>query len=81
MKAPHRETDVTDLVKKERWTGRETSLVARMTSSVVKNLPEPVIILEQMGKGGKMGREKIILNPKEKRRHYGDLLKKYCRAV
>ena len=63
MKAPLRETDVTDLVKKEGWTGRETSLA--------------VIIVAQMGKGGKMGREEIILNPKEKRRHYGDLLKKY----
>ena len=43
MKAPLRETDVTDLVKKEGWTGRETSLA--------------VIIVAQMGKGGKMGRE------------------------
>ena len=54
MKAQLRETDVTDLVKKEGFSGREASLVARMTSSAVKNLPEPVIIVAQMGKGGKM---------------------------
>ena len=74
MKAPLRETDVTDLVKKQGWNGREKSLVARLTSNAVKNLPEPVVIVEQMGK---MGRARIILNPKENRRSYGDLLEKY----
>ena len=77
MKAPLREKDVTDLVEKQGWTGRESSLVARMTRSVVENLPEPVIIVERMGRWGKMGRSKIILNPKENRRRYGDLLEKY----
>ena len=74
IKALLREKDVTDLVEKQGWTGWESYLVARMTRSVVENLPEPVIIVERMGK---MGRSKIILNPKENRRHYGDLLEKY----
>ena len=68
MKALLRETDVTDLVEKEGWTGLEKSLTARMKSSVVKNLPEPVVIV---------GQSEIFLNPKENRRNYGDLLEKY----
>ena len=73
-----RETDVTDLVKKQGWT-LEKSLVARMKSSVVESLPEPVVIVKQVGKGGKikMGQGKIILNPKENSRHYGNLINKY----
>ena len=71
-----RETDVTDLVEKQGWS-LEKPLVARMTSSVVENLPEPVVIVKQMGKGGKVGQGKIILNPKENRRHYGNLINKY----
>ena len=70
-----RESDVTDLVKKQGWTPKK--VVARMTSSVVGKLPEPVIIVKQMGKEGKMDQGKVFLNPKEKRGHYGDLLDTY----
>ena len=71
-----RESDVTALIKKQGWTLGKP-LVARMEESVVDNLPEPVVIVKQMGNGGKLGKGKVILNPKEKRHNYGNLLDKY----
>merc|ERR1711974_192603 len=71
-----RESDVTALIKKQGWT-LDKPLAAQMEESVVKNLPEPVLIVKKMGSGGKLGKGKVILNPKEKRRHYGNLLDKY----
>ena len=64
------------MVKKQGWS-LEKPLVARMTNSVVENLPEPVVIVRQIDKSGKHGQGKITLNPKENRRHYGNLLDKF----
>ena len=70
------ETDVTKIVDKQRWTLKKP-LVAKMTSTMVGNLPQPVVIRKTMGKGGKMINGTVTFNPKEKRRHYGNLLQKY----
>ena len=72
------EVDITDLVKKQGWTGQEESLVARMKTSVVENLdlPEPVIIVEPKVKGGYV-KGRVILNPEEEQSHYGNLLDEY----
>ena len=70
------ETDVTDIVDKQGWTLKKP-FVAKMTRTMVGNLPRPVVILMEMGKGGKMINGKVTLSPGEKRRHYGNLLQKY----
>ena len=70
------ETDVTAVMDEQGWTLKKR-LVAKMTSSVVGHLPQPVVIEKKLGKGGKMVRGKVILSPNEKRRHYGNLLDKY----
>ena len=43
-----RDTDVTAVVDKQGWSLKKP-LVARMTRSVVGNLPDPVIIVHQLG--------------------------------
>ena len=70
------ETDVTKIVDKQRWTLKKP-LVAKMTSTMVGNLPRPVVIRKTMGKGGKMINGKVTLSPGEERRHYGNLLQEY----
>ena len=70
------ETDVTDVIDKQGWTLKKP-LVAKMTYSMVGNLPQPVVIVQELGKGAKMVRGKVILSPKEKRCHYGNLLDRY----
>ena len=70
------ETDVTDIVAKQGWTLKKP-FVAKMTRTMVGNLPRPVVILMEMGKGGKMINGKVTLSPGEERRHYGNLLQKY----
>ena len=70
------ETDVTKIVDKQRWTLKKP-LVAKMTSTMVGNLPQPVVIRKTMGKGGKMINGTVTFNPKEERRNYGNLLQKY----
>ena len=70
------ETQVTHIVDEQGWTLKKP-LVAKMTSTMVGNLPQPVVILKEMGKDGIAVNGKVILSPKEKRRHYGNLLQKY----
>ena len=70
------ETDVTAVIDKQGWTLKRP-LVAKMTYSMVGNLPQPVVIVQELGKGGKMVWGKVILSPKEKRSHYGNLLDRY----
>ena len=62
------------------WT-LEKLPVAKMTSSVVDNLPEPVVIVKELGREGKMAKGKVTLSPTAKQEDYGkgedNLLKKY----
>ena len=63
------------------WT-LEKLPVAKMTSCVVDNMPEPVVIVKELGKGkGKMAKGKVTISPKAKKKDYGKgedyLLKKY----
>ena len=73
-----RDTDVTAVVTKQRWTLKKP-FVARMTKSVVRNLPDPVVIHHQLGRKGNMDEEKIsiTINPEEKPRRYGNLIHGY----
>ena len=50
--------------------------VARMRKSVVRNLPEPVVIIHELGEEGDLDTEKksLTLSPKEKVGNYGNLI-------
>ena len=71
-----RDTDVTAVVYEQDWTLKKP-FEARMTDSVLDNLPEPVVIVKELGGEGNMDMEKdtIILSPHENSRSYGNLLK------
>ena len=73
------EVDVTAVMEKQGWTLKK-DLTAKMTSTVMEGLPEPVVILKELGKGGKIVQSKVVLSPKEKRSHYGDLLEEYSKG-
>ena len=52
--------------------------VAKMTSSVVDNMPaEPVVIVRELNGEGTMANGKVRLSPKAKPGDYGNMLKKY----
>ena len=67
------------LMVREGWTLKK-DLTTKMTSTVMDKLPEPVVILKEVGEGGKVVQGTFILSPKEKRGLYGDLLDKYSSA-
>ena len=67
-----RDTDVTAVVDKQGWTLKK-AFVARMTKSVVGNLPDPVVILHQLGEE----KTSVTLSPRENVGHYGNLIKGY----
>ena len=67
---------MTDVLGKESWSFKK-SLVAKMTSSVVSNLPEPVVIIKKLGEGGKVIRGDVVFSPHGKPERYGNLLHKY----
>ena len=77
-----RDTDVTAVVYEQGWT-LEKTLEARMTASVLDNLPEPVVIVKELGREGNMDMEKgtIILSPQENSRSYGNLLRSRPRST
>ena len=73
-----RDTDVTFVLVKQGWTLKKP-LVAKMTKSIVDNLPEPVVMYKQLGDDG-TNDEKMIsiaLNPKENPARYGNLIDGY----
>ena len=70
------ETEVTHIVDEQGWTLKKP-LVAKNTSTMVGNLPQPVVILKEVGRAGEVISGKVILGPKEDRRHYGNVLQKY----
>merc|ERR1711974_153215 len=71
-----RDTDVTAVVHKQGWTLTKP-FEARMTSSVVGNLPDPVVIVKKLDEEGKAEIEEVSLNPKENPRRYGNLIQNY----
>ena len=70
------EKDVSKVIEEQGWTLKK-QLVAKMTKSMVGSLPRPVVILRELGNGGLMDKGKVTLSPKEKRKHYGNLLDEY----
>ena len=70
------EVDVTDVMVQEGWSFKK-SLEAKMIDKVMKNLPEPVVIIKKLGKGGKVISSEVKLSPKEKPKRYGNLLDEY----
>ena len=77
-----RDTDVTAVVYEQGWT-LEKTLEARLTTSVLDNLPEPVVIVKELGREGNMDMEKdtIVINPQENSRSYGNLLRSRPRST
>ena len=60
---------------KEKWSFKKP-LEAKMTSSSLpKNLPDPVVIIKKIGKKDNQG--KVIFPPKDKQKRYGNLLDEY----
>ena len=55
-----RDTDVTAVVEKEGWSLKKP-FVARMKESVVQNLPDPVVIIHELGEEGDLDTEKKSL--------------------
>ena len=72
------EVDVSDVMVKEGWSFLKP-LEAKMTTNLIKNLPEPVVVIKTYGKGGKLVESKLIFNSNEKRERYGNLLDKYSK--
>ena len=70
------DNDVTDVMVKEGWSFKKP-LEAKMINKVMKNLPEPVVIIKTFGKGGKLTGSKLNFGSNEKRENYGNLLDKY----
>ena len=70
------EVDVTDVMVKEGWSFKK-SLEAKMINKVMKNLPEPVVIIKTFGKGRKLTEGKLKFSLNEKQESYGNLLDKY----
>ena len=70
------EVDVTDVMVKEGWSFKK-SLEAKMINKVMKNLPEPVVIIKTFGKGRKLAESKLKYSSNEKQERYGNLLDKY----
>ena len=69
------ETEVTELMAKEKWSFKKP-LEAKMTSSSLpSNLPDPVVIIKKIGKKDNQG--KVIFPPKDKQKRYGNLLDEY----
>jgi len=77
------EQDVTNVMVEQGWTQRtlEKLPVAKMTSSVVDNMPEPVVIMKELAREGKMAKGKVTISPKAKKEDYGEgednVIKKY----
>ena len=70
------EAGVSDVLRDEGWSFLKP-LEAKMTTNLIKNLPEPVVIIKTFGKGRKIKRIKLRFSPNDKREHFGNLLDKY----
>ena len=70
------EVRVTDVMVKEGWSFKKT-LEAKMINKVMKNLPEPVVIIKKLGKSRKLISSEVKFSPKEKPERYGNLLDEY----
>ena len=62
---------VTDIMNSQNW-GPE-NLRAEMTSTLVKGIPQPLIIIRNI----KNGAEEVTLGPEQRREDYGDLLERF----
>ena len=71
------ESTVNDVMIKQGWT-LEKPLVAKTTSSIVGNLPQPVVILKEILDKGRYGPGNVTLSPGEKPGNYGNLLQKFA---
>ena len=70
------ETDVSEMMEREGWSFMKP-LEAKMTSSMVTNLPEPLVIIKKIGKSAEGTKGEVIFPPKDKRQRYGNLLDQY----
>ena len=72
------EDDVSHVLRDQGWSFLKP-LEAKMTTNLIKNLPEPVVIIKTFGKRGKLVEVKLKFNSNEKRERYGNLLDKYSK--
>ena len=70
------EIDVTSVMEREGLSFLKP-LEAKITSSAVPNLPDPVVITKKIGKSAKGDKGTVIFPTKDKRQRYGNLLDKY----
>ena len=52
-------------------------LTAKMTDSLYKNLPTPLVILYQYKKGKRKEKRRVILSPKENQQRYRNMIDEY----
>ena len=71
-----KEVEVTDVIGHQRWSFLKP-LTAKMTDSLYKNLPTPLLILYECKKGKRKEKRRVILSPKENQRRYGNLIDEY----
>ena len=74
------EDDVSHVLRDQGWSFLKP-LEAKMTTNLIKNLPEPVVIIKTF-EPEERGRRKVVevklkFNSNEKRERYGNLLDKY----
>ena len=74
------EVGVTDVMVKEGWSFKKP-LEAKMIDKVMKNLPEPVVIIKKLGKGRKVISSEVKFSPKEKPERYGNLVNEYSTSM
>ena len=67
---------MTDVIVKEGLSFKNP-LESKMIDKVMKNLPEPVVIIKKLGKGRKVISSEVKFSPKEKPERYGNLLDEY----
>ena len=60
------------MIGHQRWSFLKP-LTAKMTDSLYKNLPTPLVILYEY----KIGKRRVILSPKENQQRYGNLIDEY----
>ena len=73
---PSKEVEVTDVIGHQPWSFLKP-LTAKMTDSLYKNLPTPLVILYENKKGKRKEKRRDILSPKENQQRYGNLIDEY----
>ena len=75
------ESEVTNLLIDQGWfPSLEEPLVARFLEGVLKNVPQPCVIIKTLNNNGAFVHTKVTLHPDETPSNYGDLINTYGAA-